>query len=430
MKIVVALDSFKGSLTAPAACRAVARGLRRALPEAEIDLCPMADGGEGTARALLDALGGEWRSERVEGPLLGMEVEAGWALLAAERGGGAGVPGDEVPDGGAEAARTGRTAPRQPGEAARPGGAEVETTAAGRTAVVEMAAASGLTLLTPAQRDPLATTTYGTGQLLAAAARAGAGRIQLAVGGSATVDGGVGAARALGYRFLDAAGEEIGPGGGEAVRVARILPPPALALPPVEVLCDVDNPLLGERGAARVFGPQKGAGPRAVERLEAALARLAAVIARDLGRDVGALPGGGAAGGLAAGAVAFCGARLVSGVDAVMAAHRLAEHLAGAAWVITGEGRLDEQSLGGKVVSGVARLARAAGARVAVLAGSVELAPEHARQAGIEAACAARPPGMPLEEALERAEDLLAAAAHRLARERLPARPSAASDVK
>lgn len=376
MRIVIALDSFKGSLSAAAACQAAARGVREVLPEAELDLCPMADGGEGTARTLLDALGGEWVTERVMGPLPEMEVAAGFALLAAG------------------------------------------------TAVVEMAAASGLALLPAAELDPFRTTTYGTGQLLAAAAQRGAGGIQLAVGGSATVDGGVGAAQALGYRFLDGAGEELGPeggglGGGEVERIERIVAPEALDLPPVEVLCDVDNPLTGERGAARVFAPQKGADPAGVRRLEAALAHLAEVVARDLGRDIAHLPGGGAAGGLAAGAAAFFGARLLSGVEAVMAACRLADRLAGAAWVITGEGRLDEQSLGGKVVSGVAGQARAAGARVAVLAGGVELAPERARRAGIAAAYATRPRGMPLEEALARGEELLTAAARRLARERL-----------
>jgi glycerate kinase len=187
----------------------------------------------------------------------------------------------------------------------------------------------------------------------------------------------------------------------------------------VDVLCDVDNPLCGEHGAARVYGPQKGATPEMVEQLDAGLAHLARVVKEQLGRDIACLPGAGAAGGLAAGAVAFMGARLVPGIDAIMSQTRLAEAVAGADWVVTGEGSFDEQSLRGKVVSGVTRVARAAGAKIAVCAGQVRLAPERYRQAGIEAAVACMEAGMKLDYAIAHSAELLDGAARRFAREYL-----------
>lgn len=368
MRIVVAMDSFKGSLTAAEACEAVASGLGRALPEADLVLRPMADGGEGTAATVMAAVGGEWDSCRVTGPLPGKEVDAGFVWLAA----------------------------RGPG------------------ALVEMAAASGLTLLDAAERDPLRTTTFGTGELVRAAAERGARVLWLAVGGSATVDGGVGAATALGWRFLDPSGAEVGLGGEALCRIHDIVPPDEVDLPPMVVLCDVDNPLLGERGAARIFGPQKGAGPDAVERLEEGLSNLAERVRSVLGLDLRGLQRAGAAGGLAAGAVAFMGAKLESGVDTLTDVIGLPDAVAGADWVITGEGRFDRQSLGGKVVSGVARVARESGACVAVLAGSV--APEvEAGSPGIDEIEAATPAGVDPGEAMAQGADLLAAAAARLA---------------
>ena len=310
-KIVIAMDSFKGSLTAVEACAAVARGILGVRPDVEIIERPMADGGEGTARTLIAAAGGEWVEERVMGPLPEMKVDAGYAWLPT----------------------------------------------AGPRALVEMAQASGLALLTEDQLDPLQTTTYGTGELLRTAVGRGAERLWLAVGGSATVDGGVGAAMALGWTFHDRAGRNIGHGGGELERIVSITPPTQIDLPPVEVLCDVDNPLCGPRGAAAVFGPQKGATPEMVERLDSGLAHLADVVERDLGRELRDLAGAGAAGGLAAGAVAFMNATLVSGIEAMIEASKIEEDLVAADWVVTGEGRLDEQSLYGKVVSGISNLA-------------------------------------------------------------------------
>jgi glycerate kinase len=288
-----------------------------------------------------------------------------------------------------------------------------------RTALVEMATASGLPLLKPEQRNPLQTTTYGTGQLIQAAIEHGANHILLAIGGSATVDGGVGAATALGWRFLTENEREVSLGGGQLLNIARILPPRQPLDADVEVLCDVDNPLCGAHGAAQVFGPQKGATPEMVKQLDAGLAHLARLVKDQLGRDIACLPGAGAAGGLAAGAVAFLKGRLISGVDAVMSQIRLAEAVAGANWAITGEGSFDEQSLRGKVVSGVVRVARAAGARVAVCAGQVHLEPQRYRPAGIETAVACMEPGMELDYALAHSAELLDRAARRLAREYL-----------
>lgn len=372
MKVVVAMDSFKGSASAVEACEAVRHGLARGLSGAQVLVRPMADGGEGTAEILRAASGGEWVETDVRGPLPDMRVRASWVWL-----------------------------PR-----ARPG------------ALVEMAEASGIELLRTDQLDPLVTTTWGTGELIAAALDRGALDVWLAVGGSATVDGGTGAAAALGYRFLDEAGADIDLGGGGLERLRRIEAPGKRPYDAarIRVLCDVENPLLGEGGAARVFGPQKGATPAVVERLEAGLANLAHVIRRDLGKDVGTLRGGGAAGGIAAGAVAFLGAELTSGVEAVMDATGLDEALQGADWVVTGEGRFDEQSLGGKVFSGVVDRARRARCRVAVVAGALGLEASRVSELGIDALEVATPPGMAHEDGLARAGELIEVAAERLCR--------------
>ncbi len=372
MKIVVAMDSFKGSLAAADACRIVADAIAAVKPRAEVVVKPMADGGEGTAAAVMAAAQGQWIEKQVTGPLPGMRVDAGFVWL---------------PDDG--------------------------------TAVVEMASASGLELLVPEQQNPLRTTTYGTGQLIDAAVAHGAQRLLLAVGGSATIDGGVGAAMALGWRFLTLGGQEIDLGGGPLLEVAEIVPAGRSLAVPVEVLCDVDNPLCGPQGAARVYGPQKGATPEMVERLDAALAHLAQCVKDQLGLNMRDLPGAGAAGGLAAGAVAFMEARLVSGIEVIMAQTQLRQAVADADWVITGEGCFDRQSLRGKVVSGVARVARAGGAKTAVIAGQVRL-PDHVyRTFGIEAAIACMQGPTKLPYALSHSKELLARAAHRFAQTHL-----------
>jgi glycerate 2-kinase len=368
VKIVVALDKFKGSLTASRACDIVRDALLSVRPELRIVTKPMADGGDGTDEILLTALGGEWIALPVMGPLPEIPCIARYAWLAKEA-----------------------------------------------TAVIANANAGGLVLLKPEQRNPLLTTTYGTGELIRAAVEHGAKRIWLAVGGSATVDGGVGAAMALGWRFLDVQGKPIGFGGGELGRIARIERPDKRRISTVEVLYDVDNPLCGEYGAARVFGPQKGATPAMVERLDAGLQHLGRLVKEQLGMEIASVRGAGAAGGLAGGALAFMDAWLAPGIEIVIQASGLDADLADADWVLTGEGRFDKQSLRGKVVSGIARLAEKHGTKVAVLAGSVQLSEEVYRCEGIELALSTMKPGMELNEALERAEELLASATRELA---------------
>lgn len=389
MRILIAMDSFKGSLDAMAACAAVARGARRAAPYASLDLCPLADGGEGTAAVLHAILHGRsagradgggsrlsWVEADVSGPLPGDRVKAAYLWIAGER----------------------------------------------PTAVVELAAASGLTLVPRDRLDPLRATTHGTGELVRHAIDRGARRVWLALGGSATVDGGVGMAMALGWRFLDTEGRSIGLGGGELERIAAIEPPPGHRPDPpgvskrvrVTALRDVENLLLGEQGAARVFGPQKGATPAAVARLEHGLDRLAGVIERDLGVDVRRLRGGGSAGGAGAGAAAFLGARLAGGARLVLRLSRFDARLRDVDLVITGEGRLDSQSLQGKVVGAVARAAAKCGVPVAAVAGRVTLDEEVARAHGIGALEAAASPGIGDAEAMAGAEPLLEAAAQHL----------------
>lgn len=326
MNILVAPDSFKDALSAPAAAAAIASGIQTACSDAHLDLCPLGDGGEGTGALLAEPLGAVERRRTVLGPR-GRPRQARWWLRDA-----------------------------QPA-----------------LSIVEMAEAAGLALLAPHERDAARTTSYGVGQLLQAAFDSGAARVLLCVGGSATVDGGSGCLQALGGRLLDARGAPIqGPmSGGRLAAVHRVIPPPARPAVRVDVLCDVRNPLLGRDGAARVFAPQKGADDATVARLESALERWAALLRAATGVDVRTIPGGGAAGGLPAGLHAALGARLLPGFDEVADALRLRERIARADLVITGEGRFDAQTSAGKVVSGVARLARAAGRPVIVLAGSV-----------------------------------------------------------
>jgi glycerate kinase len=364
MKIVVSLDKFKGSLTAPRACEVVRVALQAARPEWSIVVKPMADGGDGTVEVFHSALGGEWILLRVTGLLEAMPV-TGKYLWIADR----------------------------------------------KLAIIEMATASGLALLRAENRDPLRTTTLGTGELIRSAAERGASKILFGVGGSATVDGGVGAAMALGWRFFAANGRRVGHGGGELERIAVIEPPTKVKLPEIEVLCDVDNPLYGEHGAARVFGPQKGATPEMVERLDAGLRHLAELVKKQLGKDVANVPGAGAAGGLAFGAMAFMNAKLVPGIETVMEAAGLEAALTGADWVITGEGRFDEQSLRGKVVAGVAKQARKLGVKVAVLAGSATIR----KTEGIDIVLTMQKEGMTLDHAMGNAEKLLAESARELA---------------
>ena len=338
MRVVVAPDKFKGSLTAVQAARAMADGLRRVWPDSEVLLVPVADGGEGTVDAAV-AAGYQRRTVPVQGPT-GEPVLADFAL----RGG---------------------------------------------SAVLELAEASGLRRLPRGRPAPLTASTYGTGQLLLAALDAGARRVVLGVGGSATTDGGAGMAQALGARLLDADGAELPPGGAALLHLHRIDVAGLdrrLAATSVVIASDVDNPLLGPSGAAAVYGPQKGATPQEVERLDVALARYAAVVQRDLARAVDRTPGAGAAGGTGAGALAFLSARISSGIDLVLDVVGFPEALAGADLVLTGEGSLDAQSLRGKAPVGVARAAAAVGVPVIALVGRRDVTDDELRSVGIASA--------------------------------------------
>ena len=365
MKIVIATDSFKGTLRADEVCDIISDEITKYLSGVVVIKKPMADGGEGTAKALMTATGGEWIPREVMGPLEAMRVKAGFVWL---------------PD---------------------------------KTAVVEMATASGIELLLPEQMNPIKTTTYGAGELIKSAVEYGARKILLAVGGSATVDGGVGAAIAMGWTFLNNNDEPAPLGGGGLERIAKIVQPSTDKAKriPVEVLCDVDNPLCGTNGAARIYGPQKGATPKMVERLETGLAHLAQLVRDQLHRDIANLPGAGAAGGLAAGAIAFMNATVVSGIETVMLHSNLRKELESADWVITGEGCFDHQSLSGKVVAGVIKMARETDTRIVVLAGQVNLPPKEYSKLGIEVAISTKPDNMPIVEALKNSRELLRFAA-------------------
>lgn len=371
MKIVLAPDSFKGSLSARDAAEALAKGFRRVFPDAEYVLIPMADGGEGTVEALVEATQGKRLSVRVTGPA-GRPVQATFGIL-----------GD------------------------------------GETAVIEMASASGLPLLAIGERNPLTTTTFGTGELIRAALDAGAKRLIIGIGGSATNDGGAGVAEALGARFLDREGRPLPRGGGSLGELATIDLShfdPRVREVTVLVACDVDNPLTGVRGASAVFGPQKGATPAMVQTLDRNLAHYAEVLRRQLGKEVEHVPGAGAAGGLGAGLLAFFNAELRRGVEVVLEAVHFEKHLEGATFVVTGEGELNRQTAYGKTPLGVAQAAKRHGLPVFAVAGSIAADAHELYEFGIDAMFPVVPGPLTLEIALRDARRLVTEAAERLAR--------------
>ncbi|HVF19212.1 MAG TPA: glycerate kinase [Mycobacteriales bacterium] len=373
MRVVVAPDSFAGTLTAIDAAAAMAAGWQAARPGDTLVEVPVADGGEGTVHVVAAASGSTTRSARVAGPL-GAPVDADWLLLA---------------DG---------------------------------TAVIEMAAASGLALVAPDDRDPRRTTTRGTGELVRAALDAGARRVVVGLGGSATNDGGAGLAQALGARLLDGAGAELAPGGAALAGLARIDLTgldPRLAEVDVVAATDVDNVLCGPDGASAVYGPQKGAGPGAVAELDAALRRWADVLgaAVPAARGVAEEPGAGAAGGLGAALLALCGARRESGAAVVLGLIGFRRRLARADLVVTGEGCLDPQSLRGKAPVAVADAARAVGLPCVAVAGRVEAGRRELAAAGIDAAYAVVDIAPSYDDAVGDAAVWVAELAARVARE-------------
>ena len=371
MRVVVAPDSYKGSVSAVGVAAALERGVLRVFPQAEVRKIPIADGGEGTVEALVTATGGQMRQERVRGPL-GEPVEACWGIL-----------GD------------------------------------GETAVIEMAAASGLPLVPQERRDPRITTTYGTGELIRAALDAGLRRIIIGIGGSATNDGGTGMAQALGAKFLAADGAELPPGGGALARLETIDLSgldSRMAETEITVACDVDNPLCGSRGAAAVFGPQKGATPAMVAELDAALGRFAGCAQSATGRDVADLSGAGAAGGLGAGLLFFTPAKLRPGVEIVLEAVKFAEVVKDAAFVITGEGRTDFQTAFGKAPVGVAKVAKQFGVPVFCISGGLGDGADDVLAQGIDATMSICSRPLSLDECMRDGATLIEEAAVRLCR--------------
>jgi len=372
-KIVIAPDSFKGNLTSLEVASCLEKGIKRVLPKVRCVKVPMADGGEGTVQSMVDAAKGKFVSKRVKGPV-GKLVTAKYGWLAKDK-----------------------------------------------TAVIEMAEASGLPLVKGREKNPLKTTTYGTGQLILDAINKGAKKIIIGIGGSATNDGGVGMAQALGVRLLNASGKEIKElgSGGMVAKVSSIDAQgidPRVAKIKIVVACDVKNPLYGKKGASHVFGPQKGATPKMVQQLDENLKNLSKLMKRDLKQDVGRMPGAGAAGGLGAGLVAFAGATLESGIDIVVQATNLARYIKGADLVLTGEGRIDFQTAFGKTPSGVAKAAKKHNVPVIAIGGALS---DDARQVfdhGIDCIESAAAKDMTLETAIQNSKQDLANAAERVIR--------------
>lgn len=370
MKIVLAPDSFKESLSALQVAESIERGFKQVLPNAEYVKVPMADGGEGTVQSLVDATGGRIIKKTVTGPL-GEAAEAFFGILGNEK-----------------------------------------------SAVIEMAAASGLHLVAVTKRNPLLTTTRGTGELIAAALEYNVNHIIIGIGGSATNDGGAGMAKALGARFLNSNGQEIAEGGGALSDLAAIdlsSLDSRLAHVKIEVACDVDNPLIGPKGASAIFGPQKGATPEIVNQLDENLAHYAEIIEKDLGVKIADVPGAGAAGGLGGGLLAFMQAELSRGVDIVMEAAKLSDIIAGADLVITGEGKIDGQTIFGKTPIGVAKTAKKHGVPVIGIAGNVAGDSDAVHEYGIDAIFSIVPGAVSLQEAFLHADKFVERTARNIA---------------
>jgi len=376
MKILIAPDKFKGSLSAKKVASAIKGGIERVVPEAEVFVCPVADGGEGTVDALIAATGGTKVPLRVMGPL-GNLVDSYFGILG-----------------------------NQPKE---------------KIAVIEMAAASGLHLLSEKQRNPMLTTTYGTGELIEAALDKGCKKIIVGIGGSATTDGGMGMAQALGAKFFDLEGKELGAGCGLLLKkIAKIdvsFMDSRIKETKFIVASDVDNPLCGPKGAAYVYGPQKGATPAMVTELDEGLSHYAEIIKRDLGIDIKDVPGAGAAGGLGAGLMAFLGAELRSGVELVIEVVNLKKRMKGIGLVITGEGKIDSQTACGKTPVGVSELAQSMGIPTIAVVGQIGEGTEILKEHGIEKTYSLTDITGSVEEAMEKAEELLEKVGERVAKD-------------
>lgn len=371
MRIVIAPDSFKGSLSSKEVADAIELGVRKVLLDVDIVKIPIADGGEGTVQTLVAAMGGEIIKTQVVGPL-GETIESYFGVLNDKK-----------------------------------------------TAIIEMANASGLPLVPIEKRNPLITNSYGTGQLIKAALDMGVDRIVIGLGGSATNDGGVGMAQALGVRFFDENGNDIGFGGGELSKISKIDMSgidERIRKVRIEAACDVDNPLCGPNGASYIYGPQKGANKEMIEILDRNLGHLAKVIKRDLGADIMELPGAGAAGGLGAGLVAFLNAELKRGIDIIVNITKLDDYIKDACVVFTGEGQIDKQILSGKAVYGVAKIAKKHGAYVVAIVGSINDDAYELFDKGIDGIESIIDKPMTMDEACKRAGLLVERAAERVMR--------------
>jgi len=371
MKVLIAPDSFKDSLSATDVARALSRGFLKGIPDADIRILPMADGGEGTVESLMESTGGRKIKVRVSDPLM-RKTEA---FL--------GLSGD------------------------------------GTLGVIEMASASGLEKLKDEERNPWITTTYGTGELIKAALGEGCKRLLIGIGGSATNDGGAGMATALGIQFLDGSGKQIGQGGGalgdlEVINLVGL----DRRLDDLEIMvaCDVSNPLTGPQGASHVYGPQKGADPEMVRKLDSNLAHYARIIYEQMGIEIENIPGSGAAGGLGAGLMAFLGGRLMKGIEIVSEAVNLEDAIIEADIVITGEGKLDEQSLYGKTVYGISNIARKYSRPVIAVAGTIGKESAELLENGVTAIMPIIERPMDLKNALQDAAELLERCGERIAR--------------
>jgi glycerate kinase len=370
MKILIASDSFKGSATTMEVADNIAKGLLRVCPEIEIEKLPVADGGEGTVETLVAGMDGDFVQVEVTGPL-GERVKAKYGI---------------IDDG---------------------------------MAIIEMAEASGLVLVDEEMRNPTLTTTYGTGELILSALERGLKRIYVGIGGSATNDGGMGMARALGYRFLDRDGNELPDGGGslgqlDRIEVANVMP--LLKDARITVMCDVENPLFGPDGAAFVYGPQKGADPDMVQLLDENLRHFSEILIRDMNADVAGIPGSGAAGGLGGGLMAFCGAELKPGIEMVLDILNFDGHLQDVDLVVTGEGRIDGQSAKGKVPAGVAKRAKKLNKPLVAIAGGVGEGAEGLYSIGTDLILRIVDGPMELRQAMDEVGILLERTGERLAR--------------
>ncbi|GAB3989562.1 glycerate kinase [Spirosoma daeguense] len=359
MKILLAPDKFKGSLTASEVCQAMTRGILQAQPKANIVSVPMADGGEGTADVLTHTTNGRWLTLSVQDPL-GRPVEAGY-----------GISGD------------------------------------GKTAFIEMAQASGLRLLRSAEYDPFQTTTYGTGELIRHAIEQGVSQIVLGIGGSATNDAGTGMAAALGWQFLGKANQPLRPCGGNLHQIQTIIPPENRWKGTVSVACDVTNPLTGPQGATYIYGPQKGAQPDDLPVLDAGMQHWANVVQQQFNLELTNVAGAGAAGGLGAGAMLFLNGNLTEGVNLVIRHTQLADKLDDVDLVLTGEGRIDNQTLQGKLIAGIVQLAKARNIPTIALCGSLQLSPDELDELGLTSAFSVVPGPVTLADALANAATYL-----------------------